>query len=131
MARPRKDVDEKQVERAAAIGCTVAEIAVVLGVSKDTLERRFAASIEKGRERGRRSLRRMQWKTAKAGNPTMQIWLGKQLLGQADKQELTGRDGGPIQTMDLTRLSDRELQDLERLASKAGGRLNAAEPGRN
>jgi hypothetical protein len=28
----------------------------------------------------------MQWKTAEAGNPTMQIWMGKQYLGQQDKQ---------------------------------------------
>src|SRR5688500_14810065 len=103
MARPRKEVDPAVVERTAAIGCTVAEIAVVLGVSKDTLERRFAAAIEKGRERGKRSLRRMQWKTAKSGNPTMQIWLGKQLLGQADKVSHMGADGGPIQTSHETK----------------------------
>jgi hypothetical protein len=45
--------------------------------------------------------------------------------------EHTGKDGGPIQTMDLSRLSDRELEDFERLASKAGGRVHAAEPGSN
>lgn len=28
----------------------------------------------------------MQWQRAKAGSDTMQIWLGKQLLGQRDKQ---------------------------------------------
>lgn len=89
MARPRKQVDEEVIVRLARIGCTVAEIAAVTGCSKDTLERRFAASIEKGREQGRRSLRRMQWKAAKGGNVTMQIWLGKQLLGQTDKQETT------------------------------------------
>lgn len=38
---------------------------------------------------GKRSLRRMQWKSAKGGNATMQIWLGKQLLGQTDKQDIT------------------------------------------
>ncbi len=34
----------------------------------------------------------MQWKAAKAGNVTMQIWLGKQLLGQKDKSDVTSGD---------------------------------------
>lgn len=29
-------------------------------------------------------------------NITMQIWLGKNLLGQTDKQEITGADAGPM-----------------------------------
>jgi hypothetical protein len=93
--RPRKQVDEQQVESLAGIGCTVAEIAAALGVSKDTLERNYAAPIEKGREQAIISLRRMQFKSAEAGNVTMQIWLGKQLLGQRDRseQEHTGSLG--------------------------------------
>ena len=39
-------------------------------------------------ESGRASLRRMQYVAAKKGNATMQIWLGKQYLGQKDKQEI-------------------------------------------
>jgi transcriptional regulator with XRE-family HTH domain len=93
--RPRKQVDEQQIESLARIGCTVAEIAAALGVSKDTLERNYAAPIEKGREHAKISLRRMQFKSAEAGNVTMQIWLGKQLLGQKDHtvQENTGNVG--------------------------------------
>ena len=30
----------------------------------------------------------MQWKSAEQGNVSMQIWLGKQMLGQSDKQEI-------------------------------------------
>jgi hypothetical protein len=82
--RPRKQVDEQQIESMAGIGCTVAEIAAVSGVSKDTLERNYAAPIEKRRELAKCSLRRMQFKSAESGNVTMQIWLGKQLLGQKD-----------------------------------------------
>jgi hypothetical protein len=82
--RPRKQVDERQIESLVGIGCTVAEIAASCGVSKDTLERNYAALIEKGREHAKCSLRRMQFKSAESGNVTMQIWLGKQLLGQKD-----------------------------------------------
>jgi hypothetical protein len=36
---------------------------------------------------GTRSLRRLQYEAAKTGNVTMQIWLGKQWLGQKDRTE--------------------------------------------
>ena len=96
--RPRLEFDFNQVEQLAAIQCTDGEIAAVLGCSRDTILRRkaedpdFAAAIEKGRESGKASLRRMQWKAASAGNTGMLVWLGKQYLGQTDKQDL--RHGG-------------------------------------
>lgn len=83
MGRPRKEIDGRQVERLAAIGCTVEEISSVLGCSKDTLERRFAAFIEKGRSEMKKSLRRSQIQLSKK-NPAMAIWLGKQYLGQRE-----------------------------------------------
>jgi hypothetical protein len=96
MARPRKRIDPEIVERLAMIGCTTAEIASVCECSSDTLERRFAAILRKGREKGKSSLRLMQWKAAESGNVTMMIWLGKQLLGQRERLEHTGADGGPV-----------------------------------
>lgn len=98
MARPRKEIDEQAVEQAIAHGNTVDDAATILGVSKDTLERRFAACIEKGRANMRASLRKRQFELALGGNVTMQIWLGKQLLGQADKVQHTGAGDGPIRT---------------------------------
>jgi hypothetical protein len=95
MARPRKQIDHELLRSLAGIGCTVDEIATMLKCSKDTLERRFAADIEKGREEGRASLRRKQWTTAMGDGKsaaTMQIWLGKQLLGQKDRIETETRD---------------------------------------
>ena len=76
-------------------------MASLAGVSKDTLERRFAAVIEKGKTGGKRSLRRMQWKAAKGGNTAMLIWLGKQLLAQTDKQDVTsgGEKLGPVKVI--------------------------------
>lgn len=41
-------------------------------------------------------LRAAQYKAAMGGNTTMLIWLGKQRLGQSDKNELTGKDGGRL-----------------------------------
>ena len=44
----------------------------------------WAGAIERGRHKGRLSVRREQFKLLQAGNATMGIWLGKQLLGQRD-----------------------------------------------
>ena len=102
--RPRLELDLRQVEELARIGCTEEDMAAVLGVSVDTIQRRkrdcpeFCGVIEKGRASLRNSLRRLQVKKALEGNTTMLIWLGKQLLGQSDRQraELTGAGGEPL-----------------------------------
>jgi len=120
MARPLKKIDPELVEKLAMIGCTTSEIAAVCNCSKDTLERRFAAILQKGREMGKSSLRRKQWQAAENGNVAMLIWLGKQLLGQRDYQRL--EHSGEIAQRHVTELTDAELA-----AIAAGGRAGAAE----
>lgn len=118
--RPLKDVDPKQVFTLAKIGCSLREMSAVCDCSIDTLERRFAEQIEKGRESGKSKLRRKQWQAAMKGNVVMLIWLGKQMLKQADKFETSGPDGGPIkQEIDLSKLSTQDLHDLRRIYSTA------------
>lgn len=87
MGRPVKNIDPKLVQDLAAIGCKTTEIASIVGVSVDTLDRRFAEEMEKGRSNLRATLRRWQIESAKKGNVAMLIWLGKQLLGQTEKIE--------------------------------------------
>ena len=94
--RPKRLLNELGVEtikNLASIQCTDEEIASVLGCSVDLLTNKnnreaFLEAKEAGQLSGKASLRRMQFKTAEAGNATMQIWLGKQYLGQKDKQEM-------------------------------------------
>jgi len=76
----------------ASIGCTVDEMATILGCSGRTLQRRFVTPIERGRSRLNRSLRRKQAEMALNGNVTMLIWLGKQYLGQRDKTDSVVRE---------------------------------------
>lgn len=93
--RPKADLDLDQVEMLASIQCTDYELALVLGVSAKTIERRkkddaaFLSAYEKGRSSGRMSLRKWQFESAKNRNTTMLIWLGKQYLGQSDKADMT------------------------------------------
>ena len=94
MARPRKEINQKQFESLCMIQCTEEEIAAVCDVSVDTLERWtkrtygrcFAEVYAEKRAGGKASLRRNQWKLSET-NPTMAIWLGKQYLDQTDKRE--------------------------------------------
>ncbi len=85
--RPKLELDAKLIENLAGIGCPNKEIAAVAGCSVDTLERNFAAVIEKGRENCKTRLRKKQIEVALGGNVVMLIWLGKQILGQAEKIE--------------------------------------------
>lgn len=104
--RPKKFIDLELVEKLAHIQCTHAEIAATLGVSIDTLQRNkdYAAVVKRGAEGGRKSLRRMQFESANRGNVVMQIWLGKQYLGQTDHQVTEVR-----QLPSLGQLSSAEL----------------------
>lgn len=86
--RKRLELDERQIGALAEMQCTMTEIAAVMGCSVDTLERRYADTIKSGRESGKSSLRRMQYKKAMEGNPTMLIWLGKHYLQQKEQVNL-------------------------------------------
>lgn len=94
--RPLTKIDEELLAGLARIGCTDEEMALLLGCSSDTLTRRFAERIKKGRAEMKMSLRRQQIKLMESGNATMAIWLGKQNLGQHDRVEHGGEGGGPI-----------------------------------
>lgn len=150
--RHKKEIDLKQVEALAMIQCTDEEMAAILDINIRTIYRKkaqkksdFVIAYKKGKEKGKTSLRRIQWKAAqgityyaylcdkkqaysltdicdiqkekkgstcgactgarfttltefKGGATGMQIWLGKQWLGQTDKaeHEVTGKGGGSI-----------------------------------
>jgi hypothetical protein len=90
MAPRRTEIDLNELERLCAIQCTDEEIAAWFSVSTRTIERRrlepeFAEVMTRGKARGRISVRRMQMKLLEEGNATMGVWLGKQILGQADQ----------------------------------------------
>ena len=105
--RPKKTINYDELEKLCQLQCTGEECASFFDINYDTLNARikekfgigFSEYYKKKSETGKTSLRRLQWKSAQAGNVTMQVWLGKQYLHQSDKQitELTGKDGGAIE----------------------------------
>jgi uncharacterized protein (DUF2384 family) len=81
--RKAVNIDLEQVEKLAAIQCTEAEIAAFIGVSERTLERRkrhpdLAEAIDRGKARGRVSLRRNLWALATKGKPGGQYFPGEE-----------------------------------------------------
>ena len=83
--RPPIKVDKDVLRNLCEIQCTIKEIAYVLGVSVDTLNRNYRDVIDEGKSQGKIALRRAQWRNAmEKNNVTMQIWLGKNVLNQTD-----------------------------------------------
>lgn len=77
--------------------CSAASIADRLGIDRTTLYRRceeefnitFATLAQQKREKGDDDLRAKQHQVALSGDKVMLVWLGKNRLGQSDKQEIT------------------------------------------
>jgi hypothetical protein len=103
--RALKDINEKDVLGLAERFWTKSEIAAFLNCHVDTITNRFQEIFLKGRENGKAKLRDLQFKSAKSGNVTMQIWLGKQYLDQTDKTQVSN-------------LSETELERLREIATQ-------------
>ena len=89
MARPKKhNLDTEKVEQLAGFGCTNTEIASFFGCDESLIRKSYSEYLSKGRDKGKIRLRQLQWRAAERGNVSMMIWLGKQVLGQVDKQEV-------------------------------------------
>ena len=110
MGRPKesysKQIEGEQVRKLAALHCTVSEIADVLGCERTTIYRRFKEELDRGRAEGKTDLRRKQLEAASRGSASMLIWLGKQILGQKDQQEIVAIDE------EEKRLSDEEVDQM-------------------
>lgn len=86
-------IDWGDLDKLIFLQATLDEIAGYFDCSEDTIETlvkkekelNFSDYYKKKVGSGKVSLRRLQFKQAEKGNVTMQIWLGKQWLGQKDE----------------------------------------------
>lgn len=117
MARPKSRINLEELEKLCAMQCTDEEIAAYFRVSVRTIERRravqgFREAIERGRAKGRMSVRRQLFRLANNGNLGATIFLAKNLLGYKDRvaTEHSGPAGGPmeISLADVLRGRQRE-----------------------
>lgn len=89
--RPKKEIDKTAFEKLCGLHCTKSEICAFFDVTDKTLDKwcrrtykeNFSVVFKQKQDYGKISLRRSQWRMAET-NPTMAIWLGKNLLGQSD-----------------------------------------------
>ena len=104
MPRPKSKIDLDELEKLCAMQCTDEDIAAFLGVSTRTIERRrkmpsFREAMERGKAKGRVSVRRNLFRLATNGNLGANIFLAKNLLGYKEvvANEHSGPEGGPIE----------------------------------
>lgn len=114
--RPKKELDKEQVRKLAAFHCTVDEIADIIGCSRRTIYNKYKKDLDAGRADGKKILRTMQFKAAQKGSAAMLIWLGKQILGQKDQQEIAVVDE------EEKRLSE---EDVDAMLNKITGNENS------
>lgn len=100
--RPKKEIDKEDFEKLCALHCTQKEIEAWFNVSDKTLFKwckeiygvNFSVIQKEKAERGKISLRRAQFQLAEK-NAAMAIFLGKNYLGQSDRQETIISAGTP------------------------------------
>lgn len=122
MARPRKEIDQKDFESLCALQCTKEEICGFFDVSDKTLENwckrtyseGFSEVFKKKRGKGKISLRRAQFRLAEK-SASMAIWLGKQWLGQKDTVEIERPDEVVISNNlgEVIKISAQNLKNRE------------------
>jgi hypothetical protein len=110
--RPKVVIDAETLEKLGALHATIEEVGGFYGCTKRTIINRLKEpdlllAFENGKQKGKLNLRRLQMRHANgtgSGAVNMTIHLSKHLLGQTDKSllELTGRDGGAIETRDVS-----------------------------
>jgi len=112
-----------ELEKLCQLQCTDEEIGAWFNVSTRTIERRrreprFAEAMQRGKARGRISVRRMQMKLLEQGSASVAIWLGRQLLGQRDNTEerdLSAEDLSPKQLAGIfSRMSSAKMHEFLR-----------------
>lgn len=99
VGRPKTPINLEELKKLCRLNCTMPEISSYFDIPLRTLEDRYTndmevrTAIDKGRNEGKLSLRRKQIQIMdETNNPTMAIWLGKQLLGQRDKHDVITED---------------------------------------
>ena len=97
MARPKVNIDWNTVDKLLEADCEGTEIAAQLGINPLTLYKRceqdnklsFSKYLQEKKASGNSLLKAKQFSIAMSGDKTMLIWLGKQRLGQKEKQDIS------------------------------------------
>ena len=120
-------IDLALLEKLCTMHCTDVELAEIFEVNVRTIERHkkkpaFAAVMERGRAKGRLSVRRSLFEQAAKGNSQSTIFLAKNLLGFKDfiSNEHRGPEGSPIPLSFVDTLNARRDSLAQRKLRESG-----------
>lgn len=124
VGRPIKQIDKAQFEKLCGLQCTLEELCCYFDCDNKTLEKwckktykmNFSDIFKIKKGNGKISLRRKQFEVAMSGNPTMLIWLGRNILNQTDKIEV-----------DVSTIDDTTREAVDNLVNEARKRKNDKE----
>ena len=111
----RVAIDEERLYDMAKHGCTNEEICSQLNIDIQSLYNNYSTLLGVARSAMRESLRRAQFKNAVYEmNSPIQIWLGKQLLGQRDQSDINYHGQAEITIVEKLVTSREELQRIRK-----------------
>jgi hypothetical protein len=117
MGRPKIPIDAKKVEELATIGCSAQEMAAILTpdhakqiIDHQTVERRFYATIQKGRNTLHRALKRELVKQAMSGNTAALIFALKVFCGLKEPRDDGFNVNVSTETTVLSRILVNEIE---------------------
>lgn len=109
-------IDLVQLEKLAAMQCTVGEIAAFFNICNDTIERNtvFMEIIRRHREKGKITLKRVLFEKMQKGDLGAIIWWGKQFAGMSDKVEQKADVNQTTTVVYDTTYGGKTLEELEK-----------------
>jgi hypothetical protein len=119
------DAERKQVEAMSGYGLPIEQIAVLVrdGIHVETLRTHFRSELISGKAKANSGVGRTLFQKAMSGDTAAMIWWSKTQMRWKEVQhhELTGKDGGPIETvsLDVSKLSTDVLAQI--MSAKTGG----------
>lgn len=127
--RPARPIDLVELEKLCMMQCTLPEIGAWFNLTADQIMDRQRKNpemyevMERGRARGRISIRRRQIQLLEAGGPaagTMAVWLGKNVLGQRDYSDVAVHSPGSPD-LEVNVSARQEISSrIARIAQRAG-----------
>jgi len=114
------EADRLFVERAVMAGSRINDIADCLNITDDTLRKHFRYEITTARERLKGDAVRVLMDSLTDGSLDAAKYVLARVAGWTERQEVSGPDGGPIQTED-TGARDKLAALIARQAAAGSG----------
>lgn len=122
------DAERKQVEALSGYGLTVEMIRHLVrdGIALETLLKHFRAELDAGKAKANAKVGQRLFQKAMEGDTASLIWWTKTQMrwSETQKLELTGAEGGPLKTVDLSQVSTEALLEISKAMQDADPQTN-------